>query len=257
MIALAFISLLSAQAAEPCLAAAPHAPSLDHVIVVVRNLDAAGAAFERAGFTLKPGRLHPNGLLNRHVKFRDGSGIELMTVNGRPGDGMARGYADMLAAGEGGVYLALKAQSIPPVRHAAAAAGLKLRERPYGAWTFLSFPAPSPASAVWLSTGEAGVVDPEAIVSHRPDVSGLEEVWVEGGPELGRLLAGLGGRACGEAPRSDGAPGTRWALARGSVVVVPLREDRAPRLLGAVLKLRGNAPAAKIYPHPAFWVRYR
>ena len=49
------------------------APRLDHVIIAVRDLDAASAGFVRHGFRLKPGRLHANGLLNRHIKFRDGT----------------------------------------------------------------------------------------------------------------------------------------------------------------------------------------
>jgi hypothetical protein len=51
--------------------------------------------------------LHPDGLLNRHIKFRDGTEVELMTVSGAPRSRMARDYASLLAAGEGGVYAAL------------------------------------------------------------------------------------------------------------------------------------------------------
>lgn len=68
----------------------PTAPALDHVVLAVRDLDAAAAGFARHGFRSKPGRLHANGLLNRHVKFRDGTGIELMTVRACPGTGWRR-----------------------------------------------------------------------------------------------------------------------------------------------------------------------
>jgi catechol 2,3-dioxygenase-like lactoylglutathione lyase family enzyme len=84
------------------------APALDHVVLVVRDLDRAAAPFQKHGFRLKEGRLHANNLLNRHIKFRDGSSLELMTVRGSPGDAMARDYADLAASGEGGVYVALK-----------------------------------------------------------------------------------------------------------------------------------------------------
>src|SRR5512134_3767719 len=91
----------------PAACEAPNAPALDHAIVVVNNLDAASDAFRRAGFRIKRGRLHANGLLNNHIKFRDGTEIELMTVRGRPGDDMARRYAGLMAGGDRGVYVAL------------------------------------------------------------------------------------------------------------------------------------------------------
>jgi hypothetical protein len=36
------------------------------------------------GFTLKQGQLHANGLDNRHLKFEDGTELELMTVGSTP-----------------------------------------------------------------------------------------------------------------------------------------------------------------------------
>src|SRR5215813_5594219 len=81
-LAIAFVALtigcpLSAQV--EC-RARPGTPSLNHVVIAVHNLDSAGARFASAGFTLKPGRLHPDNLLNRHVKFRDQTELELITV---------------------------------------------------------------------------------------------------------------------------------------------------------------------------------
>ena len=251
---LLLLSFLAPAAHQPC-AGSPSAPKLDHVILVVRDLDRAAAAFEAHGFRIKPGRLHPNNLLNKHIKFRDGSEIELMTVKGRGLDGMARGYQEMLAAGEGGVYLAMSAADPAALRAAAVRAQLVPRQRNYGPWTFTSFPA-SAASAVFFTSGGSAPVDPEALVSHAPDVTGLADVWVEAGPELGELLAALGASNCGPAPRSDGPPGTRWALARGSVVIVPPRNPARRRLLGATLQRRATG-GAKIYPHPAFWLRYQ
>ena len=71
------------------------------------NLDTAAAAFRARGFRIKTGRLHANNLLNRHIKFRDGSSLELMTLAGPPHDDMARDYATLLDQGEAGVYVGL------------------------------------------------------------------------------------------------------------------------------------------------------
>src|SRR5687767_12158381 len=84
------------------------AAELDHVILAVPDLDAASRACGDLGFLIKPGRMHPNRLLNRHLKFGDGTEIELMTVRGEPGDPMARDYARLLESGAGGAYVALR-----------------------------------------------------------------------------------------------------------------------------------------------------
>jgi hypothetical protein len=123
---------------QPCNAPA-HAPSLDHVVIAVKDLDASTASFRQLGFTIKPGRLHPNGLLNNHVKFRDGSEIELMTVRGAATDSMSRNYADLIASGDGGVYLALRAASMKVAEDAAIASQLTTRRSSSGPWQFLGF----------------------------------------------------------------------------------------------------------------------
>ena len=163
----------------------------------------------------------------------------------------------MLGAGEGGVYLALKAASPSSVRAAAARARQPLRERPYGPWTFLTFPGSRDAAAVFLTTGDANVSDPESLIAHQPDVIGLAEVWVEGGAALGEMLEAMGARGCGDAPRSDGPPGRRWSVRGGSIVIVPAPANARARLLGAVLRLRAAGESRKIYPHPKFWIRYQ
>ena len=128
MIAVVIAALvLAADPAQECVGS-PSAPALDHVVVVVRDLEAASSGFRSAGFVLKQGRLHANNLLNRHVKFRDGSSIELMTVRGTPGDAMARDYAALAAAGEGGVYVALKVDGVEQASAAAAALACEARD---------------------------------------------------------------------------------------------------------------------------------
>jgi hypothetical protein len=239
---------------QPCVASRS-APALDHVVLAVRDLDRASAPFRAHGFRLKPGRLHGNNLLNRHVKFRDGSSLELMTVQGEPRDAMARDYAELAAAGEGGVYVALRVESLARPVKAAGALDLDSRESGSGPWRFLSFSPPSPAAAVFFSAGSGVVQDPEALVSHEPDVTGLAEAWLEGGSELAALLERLGATRCGPARSPDGRTGERLALSRGSIVVVKPSSAR-PRVLGVVLRLR-QAGGGTVWPHPSFWVQYR
>jgi hypothetical protein len=84
------LTLLAGGATGPVCAAAREAPVLDHVLLATRDLDRAAAGFARLGFRHKPGRLHANGLRNRHIELRDGTSLELMTLEGRPGDLLAR-----------------------------------------------------------------------------------------------------------------------------------------------------------------------
>ena len=252
---LVLTSLLPGAVPQQHCVGAPSSPALDHVVVVVRDLELASAAFESQGFRLKPGRLHANNLLNRHIKFRDGSEIELMNVKGAPGDAMAKRYAALIESGEDAVYVALKVPDIASPQREVARLGLEAHQSASGSWRFLGFPSSSPAAAVFFSDGDAAIKDPPALVSHHPDVAGLAEAWIEGGSALGELLAGLGATRCGAARSFDGEVGVRWALSRGTIVIVPGRPPARPRLLGVVLQRRA-AGETPVYRYREFWVRY-
>ena len=79
---------------------------LDHVPVAVGNLEAASARYAAMGFALKPGRPHDNGLTNRHVKFANGTEVELITAPSAVDDVTAY-YRRLIAEGDGGAFLAL------------------------------------------------------------------------------------------------------------------------------------------------------
>lgn len=96
---------------------------LDHVPVVVHDLKAAKATYDNLGFRLKPGRLHKNTLENVHVKFPDGTALELLSV-ARRADAQASMYFDLLdAGGEQAAFLAFDVGRV---------AGLGTRLKPLG-----------------------------------------------------------------------------------------------------------------------------
>ena len=64
------LSPLSPRAVEP------PAIGLSHVPVAVADLNRAASDFERLGFALKVGRVHDDGIVNRHAKFTDGTEVE-------------------------------------------------------------------------------------------------------------------------------------------------------------------------------------
>lgn len=178
----------SQQPPEAACEARPGAPRLDHAILVVGNLDSARALFEPLGFRLKPGRLHPDNLLNAHIRLRSGSELELMSLAGPPGDANARDNADLLAHGAGGAYAALVPPGLEAVARAADRAGLRYRRTSSGTWRCLSFPPPSDAGAVFFGTAWAMASDPDTVLDHPNGAVTLEQAWVEAGPAAGRRL---------------------------------------------------------------------
>jgi len=91
---------------------------IDHLVVTVRDLDAAGAFYESLGFTVGARNRHPWGTENRIVQF-PGAFLELITV----GDGTAipphgqhlfsfgAFVRDFIAGGEGAAMLALESRN--------------------------------------------------------------------------------------------------------------------------------------------------
>lgn len=225
--------------------------------MATQRLDSARTQLGRLGFRLKAGRLHPNNLLNLHVKFLDGSAIEVMTLAGRPTDLAAEDYADLLATGEGGAYVALRTASLERVAAAGERAGLPARPSASGTWQFVSFAPYSEAGGVFFGTGWQGSADPDSIARHPNQAESLRQAWVEGGPSLEALLKDLGAAPCDSVILPDGRAGREWALASGSVVVIPVRSvPPRPRPVGVLLgtRSRGGRPPAPALVFPEFWI---
>lgn len=223
----------SAQAmGEPC--AAPGAEvRIDHVVTAVGDLDDASATYRALGFTLKEGRRHDNGLLNRHVKFRDGTALELMSLDGPATDAMAREYEAALHGGEGGVFLAITGTEEAVVK-AASELGVPVRRFQEGPFGYVTFPDPG-MQAVFALRYASGVEDADSVLSHRNGSTGIREVWVEATAELGGVLLALGARPCGVDAGPDGREAEVYAVGGGRVALLPVTPGARPRVVGVVL----------------------
>ncbi len=73
-----------------------HIRGIDHVVLVVRDLDRARATYERLGFTLTPRGYHTLGSQNHCIMF-DRDYVELLAVP-KPHPAMQY-YSDFLAIG--------------------------------------------------------------------------------------------------------------------------------------------------------------
>ena len=107
----------------------PH--GLDHIVHVIRDLDAAGECYRRAGFTVGARNRHPWGTHNRIVQFA-GVFIELLAVSepelivaGAPGSFSFGGFArDFLTHDEGLAMLVLEGRGAAADAERFRAAGI-------------------------------------------------------------------------------------------------------------------------------------
>lgn len=254
-------SPVAAQGTPPVPAAtscsAPNAlVALDHVIVAVHDLDPAAAAYRAAGFTLKPGRLHDNGLLNAHAKLRDLTEIELMSVPGEPTDVIARGYRDFLHGGEGGAFVAFRGRR-DAVLDAVGSAGLQAEPL---APMYVVFPR---LPRIFTLESERRASDPDSLLTHANGAVRLEEVWLEGDERLERFLVAVGATRCGvSAAPADvrtAGEGNAFAVMNGRVVVVPPADSGRPLLRGVILGRDEAATIPTIHAGRAhgIWIAFR
>jgi hypothetical protein len=85
---------------------------LDHIPIAVNDLEKAADDYRALGFALKPGRPHDNGIRNQHVKFPDGTELELITAPAAK-DALTSTYRRHLDKGDGPAFLAFFAPSRP------------------------------------------------------------------------------------------------------------------------------------------------
>src|SRR5215212_737894 len=83
----------------------PAIAGLDHIPIAVNDLERAADDYRALGFAIKPGRPHDNGIRNQHVKFPDGTELELITAPAAR-DPLTATYRRHLAQGDGPAFLA-------------------------------------------------------------------------------------------------------------------------------------------------------
>lgn len=118
---------------------------LDHVIVAVNDLEPAAQRYRDLGFALKPGRPHDNGIRNEHVKFPDGTEIELLTAP-EARDDLTAQYRRHLAGGDGPAFFALFEPERGLVSRRLDAAGLSYERK----GSMVDFPAEHPLGYIFF-----------------------------------------------------------------------------------------------------------
>ena len=203
----------------------PVAIGLDHIPVVVRDLDSAAATYRAMGFALKPGQPHPNGLRNTHVKFPDGAGIELLTAPSAT-DELTAHYVDVLRTGDGPAFVAFHARDTAGLHAALRAGGYAFRQE--GGVTRLLAPE---FAFLFFVRDNRSPTDRAEHFAHANGATALRALWVgtEHETALVRLLASLGGRPERRTVLvPEPAEATVIGLSSGEVVVLPPSHRTVP-----------------------------
>ena len=102
--------------------------TLDHVMIMVRDLRQASDAFGKLGFRVRPGGRHPGGTENTIVPFGiDMPYLELVGIY-QPGGEEIRDNEEFLAKGEGAMYVGLRVQSVAEVIRRLRDIGINVRD---------------------------------------------------------------------------------------------------------------------------------
>ena len=160
---------------------------MDHIPVVVADLDKAEADFRAMGFSIKPGRPHSNGIRNAHVKFPDGTEIELITAPAAV-DALTAEYRAKLKSGDGPVYFGLYAPDHTALATRLRASGLPVQKEE----GLLDFPPQSPLHSLFFGFRNKSPTDKPEYFAHANSAARLSAVWVRDNQELRSLLQGLG-----------------------------------------------------------------
>ena len=204
---------------------------IDHVITVVADLDSAVIAFEDLGFTVKKGRLHDNGLLNAHIKFKNNTSFELMSIKGERIDELAREYTELLKSGEGGVFLAITGISIDALADKVNDLGINCNIIPGTSWDYLTFTSESGLAHIFFIDYHIKTIDSKEIITHENSAKGIETVWIEGDEKVKWLLESLGLKPVRIKSDITFGAGQGYLAGSGNIIVLPRNNSyQRPRI---------------------------
>lgn len=226
----------------------PSLVGLDHVPVAVSDLEQAVATYDRFGFSMKPGRFHENGLRNSHVKFPDGSGVELISPPAEPVDRLTRNYSRFLQDGDGPAYVSFHARDTEVLTTALHRANLRFTEQ-----GGLITPSDPNLDFIFFVQDNRSPTDRPEHFAHPNTAVAMTEIWLAldgpGRSALRQLLLALGATESSETvtlpdPAHRLAPTEARAgiftVQNGQVVVVAdtWQAQKGRRIVGVTFRAR-------------------
>lgn len=161
---------------------------IDHVILVDTDLNKKCNDFNEMGFSIKQGRSHENGLINAHIKFKNNSSLELMSLEGDPKDEVAKDYESLINKGVKGAYLALTGPTRSRIETLLKNLNLQYRVTAGNLWTYISFPKHSGFEHIFFIIYHFDQKKPENLAAHLNGFDKIQNVTIEGSPSLITLL---------------------------------------------------------------------
>jgi catechol 2,3-dioxygenase-like lactoylglutathione lyase family enzyme len=175
IVSVGLAALCTASFARAIPAAPPLRVGMSHVNIAVADLDRASADYARLGFSFKEGRPHSDGIRNRHVKFPDGTEIELITAP-EATDAVTTHYRQLIAAGDGPAFLALDVEPLALAAERVTKAGLPV-SRTGG---YVDFPFQSPLGYIFFAGLNQSPTDRPEHFAHVNGASSLAGVTLAG-----------------------------------------------------------------------------
>jgi len=225
---------------------------LDHIPLAVADLDEAAETFRELGFTLKPGRIHENGIQNQHVKFPDGTEIELISAS-KARDPLTAEYLRYLASGDGAAFVGFYAPDMDRLASQLDADGRNYRIDD----GLLSFPESDEPRYIFFGQRIRSTTDQPAHFEHPNAAEALIGVWIAGDDLTAeyQLLTSLGAAISGQEVHIPESLNARVArLQQAEVVFLAGSRQLVPgrRIVGATIRtsdldaLRGVLTAASL-----------
>ncbi len=206
---------------------------LDHVPIAVEDLGALSQRLiDEFGFRVQDGRRDASGLETAAIGFGDGTRLELRTMQpapaaspDAPGALEVQRYADLIADGGGGAYLALSGPAPASVLEIAGEVEPELAAISGEAGGRVAFPRGHPLHPVFFVSSDPETVTPADPAPHPNGARGLEAVWVmvEDPERLTRFLLAFGARDCGPSRHPEHLHGRAVGIRDGTVYVVDAR----------------------------------
>lgn len=211
---------------------------LDHITVAVGDLEAAAERYRQLGFTLKPGRPHENGIRNHHVKFSDGTEIELITA-AEARDAATTAYLKHLSQGDGPAFAAFYAPDMDAVAERLDKLGRKYRH----AGRFLTLHEDDELDYIFFGPRNHSPTDRPEHFRHANGAESLIALWFASDDYSAEedLLAAVGATLTDEKVRSPQVSSGRIArFAQSEVVLLPGAHQLVAgrRIVGATLRTR-------------------
>ncbi len=147
--------------------------NIDHISIVFNDLSKAKSSFRNLGFTIKDGRKHENTIENAHIKFQDGTALELITAI-EAKDDLASMYIMQKALGDGPVFLCISMQDPNFTENLLSDYRPEITIGNYYQW--ITFPHEKAISYLFLIKYSHPPVDTKKLVTHQNGVLGIKEI---------------------------------------------------------------------------------